>query len=174
MSFIQNPYIQIIISSVSVYLFVVVAIRLFGKKELSQLSIVDLVFILLISNSVQNAMVGSNTTLAGGLMAAGSLFVTNYLFKLFLYRFPRFSRLIQGEPMLLIYEGKLNRENMVRAKLTMEEIMEALREHGTDQIEEVNLAVLEVDGNISVLSNEYRRKTVKKKATKQMVKPKSR
>ena len=115
MSFIQNPYIQIILSSVSVYLFVVVAIRLFGKKELSQLSIVDLVFILLISNSVQNAMVGSNTTLAGGLMAAGSLFVTNYLFKLFLYRFPRFSRLIQGEPMLLIYEGKLNRENMVKS-----------------------------------------------------------
>ena len=65
MPFFNHGYIQIIISTVAVYLFIIIAIRLFGKKELSQLSVVDLVFILLISNSVQNAMVGSNTTLAG-------------------------------------------------------------------------------------------------------------
>ena len=96
MSLFENAYIQIIISSVAVYLFVVIAIRLFGKKELSQLSVIDLVFVLLISNSVQNAMVGSNSTLAGGLVAASALFITNGIFKQFLYRFPKFSRLIQG------------------------------------------------------------------------------
>lgn len=68
----QNEYIQIILRSVAVYVFIILAIRLFGKKELAQLSIIDLVFILLISNSVQNAMVGSNTSLQGGLVAAFS------------------------------------------------------------------------------------------------------
>ncbi len=163
MSIFSNGYVQIIISTVVVYLFIIIAIRLFGKKELSQLSVVDLVFILLISNSVQNAMVGSNSTLSGGLVAAGALFVVNYLFKLFLYRFPKFSRLIQGETVLLIYKGKLNHGNVVRAKLTMDEIMEAIREHGVSKIEEVDLAVLEVDGNISVLSNEFSRRTVEKR-----------
>src|SRR5665647_2078833 len=98
-----NGYIRIIISSISVYAFIVVAIRLFGKKELAQLSIFDLVFILLISNAVQNAMVGTDSSLQGGLVAASALFIFNYCFKLILYRFPRLGRMIQGEPMLLIY-----------------------------------------------------------------------
>lgn len=166
MTFFYNPYVQISLSSVTVYLFLLVAIRLFGKKELSQLSVIDLVFILLISNSVQNAMVGSNSSLSGGLVAAGALFITNYVFKQFLYRFPKFSRFIQGEPLMLIYQGKLNLQNCVKAKLTMDEIMEVLREHGIGKIEDVDLAVLEVDGNISVLSNGYQTKSVKKKKTK--------
>ncbi len=158
----QNEYVQIIISTVAVYLFIILAIRLFGKKELSQLSVVDLVFILLISNSVQNAMVGSNSTLSGGLVAAAALFVVNFIFKEILYRFPKFGRLVQGETLMLIYKGKLNRKNMEKAKLTIGEIMEAIREHGVSTIEEVDLAVLEVDGNISVLSNEFSHMTVNK------------
>lgn len=158
----QNEYVQIIISTVAVYLFIILAIRLFGKKELSQLSVVDLVFILLISNSVQNAMVGSNSTLSGGLVAAAALFVVNFIFKETLYRFPKFGRLVQGETLMLIYKGKLNRKNMEKAKLTIGEIMEAIREHGVSTIEEVDLAVLEVDGNISVLSNEFSHMTVNK------------
>jgi uncharacterized membrane protein YcaP (DUF421 family) len=165
--FLDNGFVQIMISTVAVYLFIIVAIRLFGKKELSQLSVVDLVFILLISNSVQNAMVGSNSTLAGGLVAASALFVVNYIFKLFLYRFPKFDRFIEGETLLLIYKGKLIRKNAVKAKLTVDEIMEAIREHGVLKIEEVDLAVLEVDGNISVLSNEFSNMTVKKMKPKE-------
>ncbi len=74
----MNSYLVIAASSIAVYFFVVFAIRVFGKNELSQLSIVDLVFILLISNSVQNAVVGNNTTLMGGLVAATSLFAVNW------------------------------------------------------------------------------------------------
>jgi uncharacterized membrane protein YcaP (DUF421 family) len=164
----DNPYVQIVFSSIAVYLFIIIAIRLFGKKELSQLSVIDLVFILLISNAVQNAMVGSNSTLLGGLVAAAALFATNFVFKQFLFRFPRFSNLLQGEPLMLIYQGKLNIQNAARAKLTMNEIMEVLREHGVEKIESVDLAVLEVDGNISVLSDEYQHKTVKKRLPKRI------
>lgn len=158
----NNEYAGIIISTITIYLFIVISIRLFGKTEVSQLSIVDLVFILLISNSVQNAMVGTNSTLLGGLVAAGSLFIANYLFKQVLYHFPKFGRLVEGESLMLIYKGKLIRKNVEKAKLTTDEIMEVIREHGVSTIAEVDLAVLEVDGNISILSSEFNHRTVHK------------
>lgn len=165
-----SDYIQIIISCIVIYLFIIAAIRVFGKKELAQLSVIDLVFILLISNAVQNAMVGSNNSLLGGLVAASTLFVTNFAFKYLLYRFPRFSRILQGEPLLLIYKGKIDHKNMAKAKITLDEMKEAVREHGIALIEDVDLAVLEVDGNISVLSNDYKNKTTKKRKTHKSLK----
>ncbi len=156
-------YWKIILSSVSVYIFIVVAIRVFGKNELAQLSVIDLVFILLISNAVQNAMVGTNSTLGGGIVAATSLFVVDYLFKFIMYRFPKFNKLIQGEPLMLIYNGKINIKNITKAKISMEEIMEVIREHGISKVEQVDLAILEVDGNISVMSSGFGHKTTKKK-----------
>jgi uncharacterized membrane protein YcaP (DUF421 family) len=158
-----SGYLHIITSSVIVYVFIIIAIRLFGKKELSQLSIIDLVFILLISNAVQNAMVGPDTSLSGGLIAATALFIANFLLKFIMYRFPKFSRLVQGEAILLIYKGKLNQKNLQKAKLTLDEIQETIREHGVNTIEEVDLAVLEMDGNISVLSNEFQHRTARKR-----------
>ncbi len=160
MALFQNPYLRIILSTVAVYLFIVIAIRLFGKTEISQLSVTDLVFIMLISNAVQNAMVGPDNSLLGGLIAAASLFVVNFLFKMCLYRFPRFGHIVQGESVMLVYRGKINRKNLQRAKLTMDELMEAVREHGVSEISDVDLAVLEVDGNISVLSDDFSKRTV--------------
>lgn len=156
----------IIFSTVTVYLAIVLAIRLFGKKELSQLSVIDLVFILLISNAVQNAMVGSDSSLAGGLAAAASLFVVNALFKWVLYRYPGISHLVQGEALLLIYQGQLNSQNLAKAQISHDEILEALREHGVESIDKVNLAVLEVDGNISILTNDYTQHSKRKRRTK--------
>lgn len=165
----MNGYLRIILSSVCIYIFIVAAIRIFGKKELAQLSVIDLVFILLISNSVQNAMVGNDSSLLGGLIAATSLFAVNYLLKIVMYKFPYIGKLIQGEPVMLIYNGKLNMENIKKSKITIKELMEAVREHGVSTIEEVNLAVLEVDGNISILSNEFSRRTVKKRKVKKVL-----
>jgi uncharacterized membrane protein YcaP (DUF421 family) len=163
MEILKNDYLSIVISSVAVYLFMVFAIRLFGKKELSQLSVTDLVFILLISNSVQNAMVGSNTTLWGGLVAASALFIVNFLLKQAIYRFPSLNKLIQGEAIMLVYKGNIKIENMHRTRITHEELMEAVREHGVNSISDVDLAILEVDGNISILSNDFHRKTNRKR-----------
>lgn len=159
-------YLKIISSSVAVYIFMVVAIRIFGKKELAQLSITDLVFILLISNSVQNAMVGSDSTLTGGLVSASSLFIVNYLFKYLLYRFPNLGSMVQGADMMLIYKGQVNQSNLAKARITMAELLEAVREHGVAEIREVDLAVLEADGNISIISGEYKNRTIKKRKGK--------
>ncbi len=163
MNFLQDSILNIIIRSSVVYLFIIIAIRLFGKKELAQLSVIDLVFILLISNSVQNAMVGPDSSLAGGLIAAGTLFALNYLFKFIIYKFPQFAKILQGEPLMLIYKGRINNKNLSKAKLTMAEIHESIREHGVAGVSEVDLAILEIDGNISILSNEFKRKSVKKR-----------
>ena len=153
------PYLKIIISSVVVYLFITLAIRVFGKKELAQLSILDLVFIFLISNAVQNAMVGENTTLAGGLTAAGALFLTNFIFKWILFRFPRIGRWVQGESIMLIHHGKLLASALEKVQITREELMEAVREHGVRSIAKVDLAIFEVDGNISILSDKYQKRS---------------
>jgi uncharacterized membrane protein YcaP (DUF421 family) len=155
----ENEYLDIMVSSAVVYLFIIIAIRITGRKELAQLSVIDLVFILLISNAVQNAMVGDNTTLAGGLLAAGTLFVLNFALKTLMYRHARFSKLIQGAEIMLVYKGVVNKKNLSKAKLSMDELLEAVREHGIASVKDVNLAVLEVDGNISVLSDDYKTRT---------------
>lgn len=159
---------SIALKSVVVYLFVIFAIRLFGKKELSQLSIVDLVFILLISNSVQNAMVGNNTTLAGGLIAASSLFIVNWILKNLIYKSKSISETIQGHSLMLIYNGKVIRHNLEKAEISHDELEAAVREHGVENISQVDLAVLEVDGNISVLSQNFKKRTKKRRIHKSL------
>lgn len=154
----------IVLSSLLVYFFIITAIRVFGKREISQLSVIDLVFILLISNSVQNAMVGGNLNfLVGGLVAAVTLFIANYLMGELFFRSKKLSNLIQGEPLMLIYDGKPIVEHLKKAKLSNDELEAAIREHGVEHISQVNLAVLERDGNISVLSDNYKHRTIRKR-----------
>jgi uncharacterized membrane protein YcaP (DUF421 family) len=157
----NNNYFHIISSTLLVYLFIVFAIRLFGKKELAQLSVVDLVFILLISNAVQNAMVGPDSTLTGGLAAATTLFVVNYLLKYLQYRYPKFGKIVQGDATMLVYQGKIIDSHMRNAKISTDALLEAVREHGVKSIKEVDLAIMEVAGSISVLSDKYQKKTIK-------------
>lgn len=155
----MNSIIEIVIRSAVVYFCIVFGIRIFGKKELSQLSVIDLVFILLISNSVQNAMVGNNTSLLGGIIAALSLFIVNYVLKNVFYKFKKVSEFFQGDPLMLIYHGKPIIDHMAKAKITMDELEAAVREHGVDKISDVDLAVLEIDGNISILSEDFKKRT---------------
>lgn len=162
----QNEYIQIILRSVAVYVFIILAIRLFGKKELAQLSIIDLVFILLISNSVQNAMVGNNTSLQGGIVAAFSLFILNFALKKLSYKNTKFNELLEGKAVMLIYKGEVNDEHLRITGITTNELLAAVREHGVEKIEDVDLAMLEVDGNISVISEDFSKKSVQSTAHK--------
>ena len=155
----HNTYAQIILRCIAVYLFVLIAIRIFGKKELAQLSVVDLVFILLISNAVQNAMVGPDTTLSGGIVAAAALFIINFSFKQLLYRNKKISEFVQGAAILLIYKGAPQLDNLKKAEITLEELEAAVREHGVEEIKHVDLAMLEVDGNVSIISDDFQNKS---------------
>lgn len=157
----SNSYLNVIVSSAAVYLFITVAFRLFGKKELAQLSVLDVVFVLLISNAVQNAMVGSDTSLLGGILAACTLFILNFIFKYLLYHFKAFSHFVEGDPLILVSEGKVKDRNLRKAGISTDELIEAIHEHGLMSIRDVNLAILEVDGNISIISDDYKKRTVK-------------
>lgn len=150
----MNPYLDIVIRSAAVYLFMVIALRIFGKKELSQLNTADVILILLISNSVQNAMVGNNTTLWGGLVAATILFAINFILKKLIYRYKNFSNFMLEKPEILIHNGTLDFKNLSKLDITSDELKEAMREHGIEYFKDVKLAMLEIDGNISIISGE--------------------
>jgi len=159
----MEGYLSIALKSIAVYVFIVAAIRVFGKKEFAQLSVVDVVFILLISNSVQTAMVGDDTSLSGGLVAALALFAMNYVFKRISLGSESMSKVIDGEPVMLIYNGEVRPNALKEASISLEQLKAVVREHGVEEISDVNLAIFEVDGNISVLSDNYRSLTKRKR-----------
>lgn len=150
----MNEYLDIIVRSLAVYVFMLVAIRLTGKKELSQLNTTDVVLILLISNAVQNAMVGNNTSLAGGLVAAAVLFTLNFILKKVMFKSSWFRNLLTEKPEILIHNGNLDFAMLSKLGITNEELREAIREHGVEKYKDVKLAIMEADGNISIISGD--------------------
>ncbi len=155
----MDAFIDITLRSISVYVFMLFCLRFFGKNQLSQLNAGDVILLLLISNAVQNAMVGQNTSLEGGLIAALVLFTANYLIKQLMFRNSRVRKWIEEEPRVLIKDGQIDNRMLQRSKITTDEILEVIREHGVEQISEVKLAVLEVDGNISIVSIDHNNET---------------
>ena len=151
---IQFPYLDIIFRSVAVYFFMTIALRVFGKKELSQLNTADIILILLISNSVQNAMVGPDTSLSGGLVAALVLFVINFIIKKLTHKYKVVSDLLLDKPQVLIHHGKLDFAILSKLDISDDELKEAMREHGIEHFSDVKLAMLEIDGTISIISGD--------------------
>lgn len=134
-----------------VYIALLVGLRLTGTRQLGQMSTFDLVLLLIIANAVQNAMVGPDTSLAGGLVAAGVLLGWHRLIDWWRLRSRGMSKLLAGEGIMLIHAGRILEEHCVRAGITHDELRQALREHGVASIQDVMLAVLEPDGAISVV-----------------------
>jgi uncharacterized membrane protein YcaP (DUF421 family) len=134
-----------------IYLLVLAGIRLSGKREVGQMTPFDLTLLLLLSNSVQNAMTGPDTSLVGGAVAATTLLVLNYLVAELSGGNRRFRKYIQGQPTLLIHDGEILEANMAQEHVSMDELERSLREHGISTYKQAALATLEVDGSISVL-----------------------
>jgi uncharacterized membrane protein YcaP (DUF421 family) len=142
---------QIVLRTGVIYLLVLIGVRLSGKREVGQMTPFDLTLLLLLSNSVQNAMTGPDTSLLGGAVAAGTLLVLNYLIADVAGASRRFRKLVEGEPSLLIHDGQVIQSHMEKEHVTMDELHRSLREHGINSCDQVALAVLEVDGSISCL-----------------------
>ncbi|HEV2402318.1 MAG TPA: YetF domain-containing protein [Candidatus Sulfotelmatobacter sp.] len=142
---------QIFVRTGVIYLLVLIGVRLSGKREVGQMTPFDLTLLLLLSNSVQNAMTGPDTSLMGGAIAAGTLLVLNYLIAEMSGANRRFRKLIQGQPTLLVHDGKAIESHMAKEHVSIDELNRALREHGIGGVDQTALAVLEVDGSISCL-----------------------
>jgi uncharacterized membrane protein YcaP (DUF421 family) len=134
-----------------IYAVVLVGVRLSGKREVGQMTPFDLTLLLLLANAVQNAMTGPDTSLAGGVIAACTLLLLNYGVAEFSGMNRRFRRVVQGQPTLLIHDGKVISAAMAKEHVSIDELHRALREHGIAEYKDVALAVLEVDGSISCL-----------------------
>jgi uncharacterized membrane protein YcaP (DUF421 family) len=145
------PVWNIVLRTAAVYLVVLLGLRLTGKREIGQMTVFDLVLLLLIANAVQNAMVGSDTSLLGGLIAAGALLVLNAGVSRLRLRSKRLRRLIEGSPTLLVLHGKVIESHLRREGLDEETLEAAIREHGVAELTDVEMAVLEIDGSISVV-----------------------
>lgn len=135
-----------------IYFFLVAGLRLLGKRELGQMNIYDVVLLIVLANSVQNAMVGSDNTLLGGIIAGSTLLCLNKLLSILLLRSRKAAQLMVGDPLLIVRDGQLIPAHMRKEGVTRDQIMAALREHGLTRIEEAEMCVLEIDGTISVVT----------------------
>jgi len=142
---------DVAIRSAIVYVFLVVALRVGGKREVGQLTTPDLVVLLVVANGVQNAMVGTNSSLLGGIVSTVVILVVARAIQMAVARWAWFQRTFVGEPRILIVDGTIDDRAMREEEIGPEELNAALREHGVEKVEEVHLAVLEVDGSISVI-----------------------
>jgi uncharacterized membrane protein YcaP (DUF421 family) len=152
----------IIARTLVIYLVILAGLRLSGKREIGQMTVFDLVVLLLIANAVQNAMVGPDTSLLGGILAALVLLGVNAAVARLRLTSPGLRRLVEGTPTLLVLHGEVVLEHMRREGIDQESLLAALREHGVSDINEVEMAVLEIDGSISVVPQGGITTTVKK------------
>lgn len=145
------PWYEFIVRAVIVYVFLLILIRITGKRQVGQLAPFDLILLLVLSNAVQNAMNGGDNSVGAGLISAVTLVLLNYAVGMATYRSKALEAIIEGRPEVLIHNGTLFPAVMKRAKLTHHELNAALRQAGCASINEVHTAVLENNGALSVV-----------------------
>ena len=144
------PWWELIVRSLIVYGFLLILLRITGKRQVGQLAPFDLVLLLVLSNAVQNAMNGGDNSVQAGIISAITLVGVNYIIGYTTYRSKRLEALIEGRPQLLIHNGKLYRDVMEQQRLTQHELDAALRRQGISDIAHVRMAMIENNGEITV------------------------
>ncbi len=142
---------QVVWHTLVIYFFLILALTFVGRRQISRLSITELVVIMVLGSAVETAMVAGNTSLPAGLASAATLLLANWGFAGVLARSRRLRRLMMGRPLLLVYKGRLLAARLAAAGLTEEDLMEGLRKRGFGDLAQVKIAVLEIDGGISVV-----------------------
>lgn len=144
---------ELVVRSAVIYIGLLVALRLFGKRQVGQFTLYDLVLVLLVANAVQPAMTGPDSSLAGGLVIIGSLVVLNFGISL-LDRNRFVHRILQPQPAIIIQDGHYLRRGLQGENVDTDEVESAIREHGLSGVDEVKLGVLEPDGTISIVGQD--------------------
>jgi uncharacterized membrane protein YcaP (DUF421 family) len=144
------PLLEKVLRPMIVYFFLVVVLRVFGKRELAQLNPFDLVVLLSLSNTVQNAIIGNDNSLTGGLVGAFSLLGINYLVVRFLFRHRRLDQWFEGKPTILVEDGRILKKELAKELLTRSELMTVLHRQGFDTLSEVERCILEPGGTFYI------------------------
>jgi uncharacterized membrane protein YcaP (DUF421 family) len=144
------PILEKLLRPVVVYLVLVLLLRLFGKRELAQLNPFDLVVLLSLSNTVQNAIIGDDNSVTGGIIGAFGLLAINWLVVRVLFSSPRLTRLLQGQSTVLVRDGKLDQKALQHESLTDEELLEVVHKQGFTTLDQVGLCELEPNGSFYI------------------------
>ena len=142
---------EFVVRAVIVYLFLLMMLRLTGKRQVGQLAPFDLVMLLVLSNAVQNSMNGGDNSITGGVILVCTLIGINWFISWMTFRSKRLEALVEGRPILLVHDGHVDHQSMRRVQLTMHELDAALRAEGCSGVEEVRFALLENNGRITVI-----------------------
>ncbi len=146
------PLLEKILRPILVYLALILLLRFFGKRELAQLNPFDLVLLLMLSNTVQNAIIGDDNSLSGGLLGAVALLSANFLLNRLLFHFPKLDRALQGSQAVLVHDGQVDDRAMQREMLTREELVQVIHRQNITGLGDVKLCVLEPNGTFYVES----------------------
>jgi uncharacterized membrane protein YcaP (DUF421 family) len=146
------PILEKILRPVIVYVFLIVGLRLSGKRELAQLNPFDLVVLLTLSNTVQNAIIGDDNSVTGGIIGATSLLAINYLVVRFLYDHRKIDQIVEGSADILVEDGKVHEHKLKRELITKEELAAAARKQGFETLSEVRQCVLEPGGTLTFIA----------------------
>ncbi|HEY6005694.1 MAG TPA: YetF domain-containing protein [Anaeromyxobacter sp.] len=160
----ETPLVLLVVRAAVVYGFLVVALRIAGRRELAQMTSFDLVLLLVISNAVQNSLNAGDNSLAGGLVSAATLLLLNWGVAFATWRWRRFETLVQGNPLRIVTDGKIHLGALRRELLTVAELRSALRKQGIMRISDCKQVVLEPDGTLSVVRNDVPERTLKELA----------
>jgi uncharacterized membrane protein YcaP (DUF421 family) len=150
----ELPIVEKMLRPVIVYLFLLVGLRVAGKRELAQLNAMDLIVLLTLSNTVQNAIIGNDSSVSGGLIGAATLLAINYIVVRFLYSHDTIDRLVEGESVTLIEAGRVRDEKLEKELITRAELEVAAHKQGFNSLEQVERAVLEASGVISFVARQ--------------------
>ena len=145
------PWWEFVVRGIAVYAFLLVFLRLTGKRQIGQYAPFDLVLLLILSNAVQNSMNAGDNSLVGGMISAATLILCHTAMAHACYRFPRFSRLVDGAPQRLIAGGQIDHAILRREKITPDDLQAALRAAGCLHTYEVNEATIETNGQITII-----------------------
>jgi uncharacterized membrane protein YcaP (DUF421 family) len=143
-----------VVRPIAVYIFLVLILRLGGRRELAQMNAFDLVVLLTLSNAVQNAIIGDDNSLIGGMIGGATLVLLNLGVVRFLYRHPRLNRQLEGEPVLLLKDGRPIHANLEQQQITEEELLAAIHRQGVTKFEDCAEVILETSGTITVLERQ--------------------
>ncbi len=158
-----QTYGTVALHTLIIYLYLIVLVRIFSRRQLGQLTVIDLIVIILLGSAVETAMINGNTSIRAGLVSAATLLLVNYgISKLFL-RFKRLRHLVGSGPVLIVHNGQFVEENLKRLGLTHDDVLEALRSRECANVEDVKFAVMEVDGTVNVILNSAKVKNSKAK-----------
>jgi uncharacterized membrane protein YcaP (DUF421 family) len=146
------PIAEKILRPIIVYIFLIVGLRLSGKRELAQLNPFDLIVLLTLSNTVQNAIIGNDNSVTGGIIGAASLLAINYLVVRFLYDHRKIDQLVEGKADVLVEDGKIHEQKLKRELITKEELAAAARKQGFDTLSDVRQCILEPGGTLTFIA----------------------